>query len=400
MIIHILWITFTVTLCRQVYSQLPTYVHLHTQDEVIEANHVLLDKPNLCDHHRTSQNNIVVAVKTAPSNGVQRNILRATWLRELVEYSIPYVFVLGSSIDERVVQALVAEDDMYKDLIIGRFVDDYYNLTLKVIFLLGWTNAYCSNRWLLSVDDDTIVNVPRLIEFISLSKNVSRRALYCHVFRGHSAVRSTQSKWYVPLSVWAPRTYPNYCSGSAYMIPPSVLSPIFEAAMNSSIQPKIWLEDVFITGIVAKTIGVQLIHSMTICCVPQLWKLFSRTIALAHMGRDHIFVDNWRKAVGHPGADIRIPNDFTNSTNIIATFDRTGHRLMEKRSPEVLFHSFVKRNSILDRATLWLYHGIAISACFMIAMRLIRSAHRVIYRMIKTMTGRFKKSGRVYGQSR
>ena len=133
-----------------------------------------------------------------------------TWLRDLVAHSIPYVFVRGSSIGEKIIQTLVAEDEMYKHLIIGRFVDDYCNLTLKVIFLLGWTNVYCSNRWLLSVDDDTLVNVRRLIEFISLSKNASRRALFCHVYRGYSAVRDVNSKWYVPLSVGSPLHIPTF----------------------------------------------------------------------------------------------------------------------------------------------------------------------------------------------
>ncbi|CAF4161700.1 unnamed protein product [Adineta steineri] len=268
---------------QELYAKLPDYVHVHTFEEIIETNYVLLDKLNICDDLKNMNNRILIAIKTAANNYIQRQIVRQTWLIEVKEHHIPYVFVLGSTNDEKLIDEILDEDNIYNDLLIGKPVDNYYNLTLKAMFIFAWTKVHCPSRWLFYVDDDTIINAQQVIDFISLRKNVLNRVLYCHMGQ-HFARRNPQSKWFVPMSIWEPALYPKYCQGWGWLIPPNVLSLLHDTSISNLTEPKLWIDDVFMTGIVAEVAGIELIESPMACCGRRDSELYEKSLLLAQMG--------------------------------------------------------------------------------------------------------------------
>lgn len=275
-------------------TELPSYAHLHTSAQIEETREVLLDKVNVCHRAQYNRSQLLVAIKSAAGNIAQRRIVRQTWLADVTRHGVPHVFILGSAVNNVSLRVnLLAEDDQHEDLLIGRFVDGYYNLTLKSMFVVGWAKMNCPNRWLFYVDDDVIMNVQNVVRFMSSVDQLARRALFCH--RGHRLVhREPQSKYFVSRSIWPPDEFPKYCYGWAYLIPPDVVPLLHEAATDRNIQPKLWLEDVFMTGIAAKAAGVQVAHSSFVCCRRRKRDYYEKNLVLGEMGKGKELLESWK----------------------------------------------------------------------------------------------------------
>lgn len=320
---------------------LPDYVHLHTQLELNETNIVLLDKSQLCSNneHKLKKSNqskqpkLVIAIKTWPGNKKQRDVLRRSWGKEAKELSVPIVFMMGSTFDKKVVKELIVEDEEHQDMVIGKPVDNYYNLTLKAIFVLSWTRTYCSDRWLLYVDDDTIVNVKKVLEFVHHNNNINSTnnstelRMYCHALRGYPVVRQVNSKWFLSRQVWPEATYPDYCLGIGYLIPPNVLRPLHETALSPLVEPKLWIDDVFIGGIVSKAANVKLIESNFKCCGNGGLELFDTSLVLGEMGKGEELYRRWVEIRGkeqsYTSDRSHTSSGAANPAYVIETFDST-----------------------------------------------------------------------------
>jgi hypothetical protein len=315
----------------KVFADLPDYVHLHTMEEIAETNYVLLDKFDICNSSENSSSGIIIAIKTSPMNRDQRNSLRKTWLVEVVEHRIPYVFVMGAPTDQELVEELLMEDKTHNDLLIGKPVDNYYNLTLKTIFVLAWAKTYCPTHWLLYVDDDSIVNIQKAIDFVTSVKSETESAIYCYVVY-HEVIRNRRSKWYVPISIWEPVYYPPYCLGNGYMIPPNTVLLLHQAATMNSMKPKLWLEDVYITGIVTEAVRIKLIqsHSLFHCIAYGDIKLFKWSVVLGPMGNHKELLLSWQSLRGKLTSNITVkPAGLTQMTRI-SRFNRQGYLLTTK----------------------------------------------------------------------
>jgi hypothetical protein len=57
----------------------------------------------------------------------------------------------------------VNESQYFRDIIMGNFIDSYYNLTLKSIFVINWYQRRCSHSFLAYLDDDVVINPENLI---------------------------------------------------------------------------------------------------------------------------------------------------------------------------------------------------------------------------------------------
>ena len=69
--------------------------------------------------------------------------------------NISHYFMIGVSADKKDDSAVAAEYIKYGDLVIGQFIDDYYNLTVKSLSALDWTLNTCSDtKSIILCDDD------------------------------------------------------------------------------------------------------------------------------------------------------------------------------------------------------------------------------------------------------
>lgn len=108
---------------------------------------------------------LLVLVTSAPGHAAARDAVRLTWGHFAARADVAVAFVLGAP-PPALAAAIEAEDALYGDVIVGRSVDSYSNLTLKTLSMLEWADTYCPRApRLLKTDDDMFINIPRLLQF-------------------------------------------------------------------------------------------------------------------------------------------------------------------------------------------------------------------------------------------
>lgn len=63
---------------------------------------------------------------------------------------------------------------------------------------------------------------------------------------GNEPIRKNNSKWYVPEELYPEEKYPEFCSGSAYLMKADDASKIYSISNRTNF---FWIDDVFVTGV-------------------------------------------------------------------------------------------------------------------------------------------------------
>lgn len=165
------------------------------------------------------------------------------------------VFLLGKIRGEDPISTSVMEESrLFGDIVVEDFMDSYTNLTLKTVFMLKWVQQHCPKaQYIMKVDDDIFVNVPNLQRSL-LNMTVTTSLLTGNLICGARPIHNQWSKWYTPRYMFREGKYPNYLSGTGYVMSGDLIKPLFDTAIST---PYFHLEDVFLTGICAKKIGVR-----------------------------------------------------------------------------------------------------------------------------------------------
>lgn len=133
--------------------------------------------------------NIFVAIISAVENLEKREIIRQTWLstihqnqsdiNELPINLSGYGFIIGQTKDQVLQIRIEEESNKHGDIAQINIIDNYYNLTLKVVGLMNLINKYCPEvDFVLKVDDDVFVNVRNLKAVIVNTVNKSEKIIY------------------------------------------------------------------------------------------------------------------------------------------------------------------------------------------------------------------------------
>lgn len=120
-------------------------------------------------------------------------------------------------------------------------------------------------RVVVKIDDDVVVNVFLLTYYVeyllaldpSLSPNI-----HCYTFQHSRPTRWRNSKWFVSRQEYSAFKYPPYCAGAAFIMHASVLAMLGRAVHRV---PFLWLEDVYATGLVARSAKVGLVDIARHC---------------------------------------------------------------------------------------------------------------------------------------
>jgi hypothetical protein len=75
---------------------------------------------------------------------------------------------------------------------------------------------------------------------------------------GAVPIRDPHNKWYCPDYMFSRKVYPNYLSGTAYLMSRSAALTLFEAAAQV---PIFHLEDIYVTGILAEQVLTISLHT-------------------------------------------------------------------------------------------------------------------------------------------
>ncbi|OQR68222.1 beta-1 [Tropilaelaps mercedesae] len=206
-----------------------------------------------CDQQRL----LTIVVCSAVGNDEARKAIRETWATEAPRDSRVF-FLVGRPLfsnDTQLQDKIEAEANRYDDLIQEDFLDTYNNLTLKSAFLLKWANSSgcsASSRFVLKTDDDMYVNVHNLVSLLK-AKGRSRMLLGALIAKA-IPLRDYKSKWYVPSYVFGEKAYPNYLSGTGYVMSTDVIADLLRMTEKT---PFFHLEDIYITGLLARRLGVR-----------------------------------------------------------------------------------------------------------------------------------------------
>lgn len=222
----------------------------------------ILNPTDLCEQTNQKPQKIafLVFILSAVGNLAERRAIRMTWASPAVQkgnrgVAVRLAFLLGTAKNLSVQASVVQEAEKHNDLIQADFVDSYQNLTFKSMLMLKWTSEYCADRvhFLLKTDDDMYINLANLLQ--SASKfPISKNVMYGYLFRKANPERNAAAKWFVPKSQFPGKVFPDYLSGTSYVMSADAVSKLYKASME---KPFMTMEDIFITGICASAAGIR-----------------------------------------------------------------------------------------------------------------------------------------------
>jgi len=166
---------------------------------------------------------LLIAVVTAPSHEDARTAIRNTWASlspaqaQRVDVRF-FVGQVGPTVSNR--ESIETELAASPDVVRLDFLEHYHNLTLKAkgIFHYAYSSGYSA---LMKVDDDSYVNVPRLLEYMDAHAS-SLESIYAgHINRaewGENTVhRNPSSKWYM-YDQYAHDQFPDFADGPGFLL--------------------------------------------------------------------------------------------------------------------------------------------------------------------------------------
>ena len=223
---------------------------------IYEAGH-MVPIPEKCPNFGKEMD-LVIIIMSAPTHLEARMAIRQTWGHFGQRSDISILFMLGATMDSKVETILRKEQKTYNDVIRGKFLDSYSNLTLKTISTLEWVDNYCSKvKFLLKTDDDMFINVPRLQAF-TIKHARDKNVISGRLAKKWKPIRNKKSKYFVSQAQFKHAVFPDFTTGPAYLLSSDIVRKLYDAALD---QTYLKLEDVFVTGIVADKLGIKRTHA-------------------------------------------------------------------------------------------------------------------------------------------
>lgn len=153
-------------------------------------------------------------------------------------------------------KAILQENGRFGDLVQGNFIEAYRNLTYKHIMGLNWAATYCSNaKYVVKMDDDTVFNAHKLKNLLSsLQVQEKDHLLAGYILQGMVPIRESANKWYVTKKEYENSMYPPFLSGWFYITTPQTAEKLVKLSSNSAY---FWIDDVYVTGILAQGLKIK-----------------------------------------------------------------------------------------------------------------------------------------------
>lgn len=225
------------------------------QSDLETTKHMRIDKSVGCGEKDGGYADLLVMIVSAVSNFENRQAIRETWAKFAKERGAYVYFLIGST-DERTVQQRVeSEDALNHDILQGEFFDSYHNLTLKTMAMMNWVGKRCSKiRYVMKVDDDMMVNMQYVTDFSEVNPNF-HKVIIGRLAKNWSPHRDKKNKWYLPYSAFSGQTFPNFVTGPAYFFTGDAAQILYDTSVSNP--SPFYLEDVYMTGVVAEKAGIK-----------------------------------------------------------------------------------------------------------------------------------------------
>ena len=222
----------------------------------IQNTSYLINSENICSG--VSDLFVLVLVHTATGNFERRKFIRNTWgnISMFENQKIRVVFLLGKPEKKQYQSAINFENKQYNDIVQGAFLDTYQNLTYKAVLGLRWVVDNCGQaKFILKVDDDVVVNTPRLLKVLTTKYSHIKHSIFCAQVRPKGKSRIFRGgKYKVEQTIFPNMTrWPvKYCPGRFLVYSSDIIKDLLAAV---SFTPFLWLDDVYVTGLLASKVG-------------------------------------------------------------------------------------------------------------------------------------------------
>lgn len=126
---------------------------------------------------------------------------------------------------------------------------------------MEWVSLKCHNAtFILKVDDDVVFHINQTYDTLAKWNVADRyRFLMGHIMENEMPIRNALSKWYVSKYEYLRDYYPPFLSGLYYITTPKTAYRIIqEAKRYVKHQRYLWIDDVFITGLLSKALNITL----------------------------------------------------------------------------------------------------------------------------------------------
>ena len=197
---------------------------------------------------------LLVLIHSKPENLDFRMTIRETWANapDAETQGVLAMFVMGRPGDYSELEEMIFEEnDRYDDIILGNFVEDFRNSTLKTLAGFKWVSSHCSTAKFVFVGDDHLyLNMEKLVRSL---RGIRVQEGDKSMWRGRTrttskAVRDENSRYYVSQRMFNRPIYPPFCTLEAgFVLSMSAIHELYRESFDRAIVP---FGDVFI-GIVA-----------------------------------------------------------------------------------------------------------------------------------------------------
>ncbi|GMS82923.1 hypothetical protein PENTCL1PPCAC_5098, partial [Pristionchus entomophagus] len=196
-------------------------------------------------------------VHSAVANKQRRDWIRKTYGMDENQYEHMFClfFFTGRPANQLEEKSLLDESTIYKDIVVGDFVDSYANMTIKALFWMRFVSTHCSaTATVVKMDDDVAMNLRALNHRLPSLQSLG---IYGVRWTRQPVRRNNTSKWYIPYSLYPFEVFPPYVSGSSYIIGTETIRRLLGRVKYHG--QYMHVDDVYITGILANSAGVRVI---------------------------------------------------------------------------------------------------------------------------------------------
>lgn len=300
------------------------YIHPENTTTILSPESICAPSPYL-----------LIVICSAVTNRKTRIAIRNTWankhhLDTLYNSTVKIVFLLGQSDNDTLNNSILDESLQYNDIIQEQFHDTYNNLTLKSVMMLKWVTTKCEHaKYLMKTDDDMFVNVPTLLKTLK-SKVQSTGTLFGSLICNARPISDPKNKWYTPKYMYSKKIYPNYLSGTGYVMSLDVAAKLYETSLAT---PLLHLEDVYLTGVCAQRAKLHPTNHPAFSYAPRkLDPCIFNSVITAHKVSTSNLYTIWSKLNDFNVSCSNHPNSNTKSVSLNRNGRNAGYFIARRRN--------------------------------------------------------------------
>lgn len=154
-------------------------------------NFIIKPKLEECDPSSQKKLFLLAIVMIGVGFEDKRQLIRSTWGNVTHAPDLKVIFAVALSRDNATNHRVKLEAEKYNDILQEDFIDDYFNITIKVIGAFKYfTENNCRVDRLMRINDDVVIQRGRLIQFLK-NINHTRNLIIGHAILGAGPIRAS-----------------------------------------------------------------------------------------------------------------------------------------------------------------------------------------------------------------